>query len=42
MRSQQFATRAIPFLVDMLNDENEEVRINTINSLRKMEFRVTF
>ncbi|PRP82098.1 hypothetical protein PROFUN_03788 [Planoprotostelium fungivorum] len=40
LQSQSFAHRSVDFLVDMFNDEIDRVRINAINSLRKMEHRV--
>eukprot|EP01103_Thecamoeba_quadrilineata_P007379 TRINITY_DN17265_c0_g1_i1.p1 TRINITY_DN17265_c0_g1~~TRINITY_DN17265_c0_g1_i1.p1 ORF type:complete len:623 (-),score=90.87 TRINITY_DN17265_c0_g1_i1:19-1887(-) len=40
MRSGEFAIRAVEFLVDMFGDEIDEVRINSINSLRKISSKV--
>lgn len=40
MQSDEFAARAIDFLVDMFNDEIDIVRINAINSLKKMGLKV--
>jgi integrator complex subunit 4 len=36
VQSDTFANRSVDFLVDMLNDEIDTVRINAINSLRKI------
>jgi integrator complex subunit 4 len=39
MYSDQFTTKAVDFLVDMFNDEIDQVRINAIQSLRKIGTR---
>jgi integrator complex subunit 4 len=40
MQNNSFANRAVDFLVDMFNDEIDGVRINAINSLRKISHKV--
>ncbi|KYQ94478.1 HEAT repeat-containing protein [Tieghemostelium lacteum] len=41
VRNNEFAQKNIDFLVDIFNDEIESVRINSINSLRKIGQSVT-
>ena len=36
----EFAKLSMDYLVDMLNDEIEEVRLNAVNSCKKLAFRV--
>ncbi|KAK9768463.1 hypothetical protein K7432_000874 [Basidiobolus ranarum] len=36
MYSEEFSARAVDFLVDMFNDDIDHVRLNSINSLRKI------
>ena len=39
-RSASFANQSQDFLVDMFNDEIESVRLNAINSLRKISHHI--
>ena len=41
-RSREFALEALPSLVDMFNDEITEIRIKTIDSMRRMGDIVSF
>jgi len=40
IRQQQFAEQSVEFLVDMLQDEIDHVRVNSLHSLRKIASRV--
>jgi integrator complex subunit 4 len=41
IRQQQFAEQSVEFLVDMLQDEIDQVRVNSLHSLRKIASRVS-
>lgn len=42
LRSEEFALESIEFMVDMFNDEIDAVRVNSLNSLRKIGNIVSF